>query len=203
MKKLCVIALSLLALPVLADNSRGFYLGLGGSVIDDYQDGVDDMSNIKAVEMLGGYKYNDALGVEIRFGKGKTTATSSYSLGIDSKPSPRNVYSFEREIGNYTSIYYKPELVNEEAKLYGLFGYTIGKTSGSSRIDLVEDNQGKWVTKSSTSKSSESSFSGFSYGIGVGFVINEQFNINLEYKNICNEISGKPNLASVNVDYRF
>ncbi len=189
MKKLCVIALSLIALPVLADNNRGFYLGAGGSIIDDYQDGVDDMSNIKAVEILGGYKYNDALGVEVRFGKGKTIGTSSFYF--DDKGVVQSG-SVEREIGNYTSLYYKPELVNDEAKLYALLGYTHVNTSGT-----VKDATGKQV------RSVDGSASGFSYGVGVGFVINEHVNINFEYKNLSDEISGKPNVASVNLDYRF
>lgn len=189
MKKLCVIALSLLALPVLADNNRGFYLGAGAASIKDSQDGVDDMSQIRALEFFGGYKYNDALGIELRLGKGRTTGTSSFYF--DDKGAVQNG-SVEREIGNYTSLYYKPELVNDEAKLYALIGYTHVNTSGT-----VKDATGKLV------RSADGSASGYSYGLGIGFVINEHFNINFEYKNLSDEISGKPNLASVNVDYRF
>lgn len=189
MKKLCVIALSLLALPVLADNNRGFYLGAGGATIKDNQDGVDNMSRIRTIEFFGGYKYNDALGIELRFGNGKTTGTSQFYF--DDNGSLQNG-SVERDIGSYSSIYYKPELVNDEAKLYALLGYTHVNTSGS-----VKDAAGKLV------RSSNGSASGYSYGLGVGFVINEHFNINLEYKNLSDEISGKPNLASLNFDYRF
>jgi len=189
MKKLCVIALSLLALPVLADNNRGFYLGAGGASIKDSQDGVDNMSQIRAIEFFGGYKYNDALGIELRLGNGKTTGTSRFYF--DDNGSLQNG-SVERDIGSYSSIYYKPELVNDEAKLYALLGYTHVNTSGS-----VRDEAGKLV------RSSNGSASGYSYGLGVGFVINEHFNINLEYKNLSDEISGRPNLASLNFDYRF
>ncbi len=189
MKKLCIIALSLLALPVLADNNRGFYLGAGAAFIKDSQDGVDDMSQIRAAEFFGGYKYNNALGIELRLGKGQTTGTSN--LYFDDKGVLQSG-SVEREIGNYTSLYYKPELVNDEAKLYALIGYTQVKTSG-----MVKDAAGTKV------RSTDTSASGFSYGLGVGFVINEHFNINFEYKNLSDEISGKPNLASVNLDYRF
>jgi outer membrane autotransporter protein len=189
MKKLCVIALSLLALPVLADNNRGFYLGAGAASIKDSQDGMDNMSQIRATEFFGGYKYNDALGIELRLGKGQTTGTSS--LYFDDKGALQKG-SVEREIGNYTSLYYKPELVNDEAKLYALLGYTHVDTSGT-----VKDATGKEV------RSADGSASGYSYGLGVGFVVNEHFNINFEYKNLSDEISGKPNLASVNLDYRF
>jgi len=189
MKKLCVFALSLLALPALADNNRGFYIGAGAASIEDIQDGVDNVSRIRAIEIFGGYKYNAALGVELRLGNGQTTGTSTAYFD-DQGALQRG--SLERDIGSYQSLYYKPELVNDEAKLYALIGYTHVSSSGK-----ILDSTGALV------RSSDNSESGLSYGLGVGFVINERFNINLEYKNICEEISGKPNLASINIDYRF
>ena len=189
MKKLCVLALSLIALPALADNNNGFYLGLGGSSLKDYQDGIDNVSRIRAVEVLGGYKYNNALGIELRLGSGKTTGTStSY---VDASGVVQSG-SLERELGSYQSIYYRPELVNDEAKLYALLGYTHLATTGKTL-----DSNGALV------RSVDTSASGYSYGLGIGFVINEHFNINIEYKNISEEVSNKPNFASVNVDYRF
>ncbi len=189
MKKLCVLALSLLALPVLADNNRGFYLGLGASSIEDYQDGVDNVSQIRAAELFGGYKYNAALGIELRLGSGQTTGTSN--VYFDTTGTLQSG-SLEREIDSYQSLYYKPELANDEAKLYALIGYTNLSSTGT-----ILDTTGKVVSTEDTKAS------GVSYGLGIGFVINEHFNINFEYKNICEEISGKPNLASINVDYRF
>ncbi len=189
MKKLCVLALSLLALPALADNDRGFYIGAGAASIDDLQDGIDNLSQIRAVELFGGYKYNEALGIELRLGNGQTAGTSNHYFDAQGKS---QVGKVEREIGSYQSIYYKPELANDEAKLYALLGYTHVNSSGK-----IMDATGKLVS------SSDGSGSGYSYGVGVGFVINEHFNINFEYKNICEDISNKPNLASVNIDYRF
>jgi opacity protein-like surface antigen len=189
MKKLCVLALSLLALPVLADNNRGFYLGAGAASLKDDQDGVEDISQIRAAEFFGGYKYNNALGIELRLGKGQSTGTSNTYLDVANVLQPG---SLEREIGNYRSIYYKPELVNDEAKLYALLGYTHVSTSGT-----IKDEAGALV------RSTDVSASGFSYGVGIGFVINDHFNINIEYKNLSDEISDKPNLASLNLDYRF
>jgi outer membrane autotransporter protein len=189
MKKLCILALSLLALPVLADNNRGFYVGIGGSTIKDEQDGVNNVSRIGAVELFGGYKYNSALGAEVRFGSGQKTGTSGNYAAADGTILSG---SLEREIDSYQSIYYKPELVNDEAKLYALLGYTHVSTSAK-----VNAEDGTLVYET------DDSASGFSYGVGVGFVINEHFNVNFEYRNICKEISNKPNLASINLDYRF
>ena len=168
MKNAYFLALSLLAIPALADNNRGFYLGLGASSIQDEQD-VKDITAIRTGEILGGYKYNAALGFELRLGSGIKEGVSKDK-------------SVSREIGNYQSIYYKPELVNDDAKLYALLGYT----------------------KLSTSLNDASeSYSGGSYGVGIGFVINEKFNVNFEYKNICDDLYNKPNTASINLDYRF
>lgn len=189
MKTVYALALSLLTLPALADNERGFYIGAGVASIDDLQDGIDNVSQIRAIEFFGGYKYNAALGVELRLGNGQTTGTSNHYFDSTGKLQNGTI---ERDIGSYQSIYYKPELVNDEAKLYALLGYTHVNSSGR-----ILDAEGNLVSSSDTSAS------GYSYGLGVGFVINEHYNLNIEYKNICDEISGKPNLASVNIDYRF
>lgn len=174
----------------MADNTKGFYIGAGVSSIKDYQDGVEDITRIRATELLGGYKYNDALGIELRVGNGYQTGTSSFYFSAPGTAIQSG--ALERTINNYKSIYYKPELINDEAKFYALLGYT----SVNSSVD-VQDNLGNLVSQT------EGSNSGYSYGLGVGFVVSAHFNFNIEYKNICDEISGKPNMASVNMDYRF
>jgi len=189
MKKLGLAVLGLLALPALADNQQGFYAGIGGTSIKDYQDGVNNLSRQGAVEFVGGYKYNDALGVDIRLGTGKTAGTSD--IYFDDQGTLQQG-SLDRKINNYESIYYRPELVNDDAKLYALLGYT--RVKSSVKIADANGNSVKDVSNSAT---------GFSYGIGVSFVMDEHFNINFEYRNICTDISGKPNMIGVNVDYRF
>lgn len=177
MKNAYLLALCLLAIPALADNERGFYLGIGASGISDEQDAPVDTTQIRTGELLGGYKYNAALGAELRLGSGLRAGSSKKG-------------DLEREIGNYQSIYYKPELVNDVAKLYALLGYT--QISSSVNLDTAAGPAGKEV-----------SYSGASYGIGIGFVINEYFNVNFEYKNLCEDLYNNPNTASVTLDYRF
>jgi opacity protein-like surface antigen len=181
MNKNYLFALSLFALPVLADNLKGFYLGVGASATDDQQDIVNTTS-IRSAELIGGYKYNSWLGAEIRYGKGFKAGTSTSYLDTNLV---NTLGSLEREINRYTSFYYKPELANDDAKLYALLGYT----QISTRVNLptnAKDNN-----------------SGYSYGLGIGFVITESLNINVEYKTLCDDIYNKPNTASVNFDYRF
>lgn len=176
MKKAYLLALGLLAVPALADNNRGFYLGVGASTIDDRQDKPIDTTAIRAAEVFAGYKYNAALGVELRLGSGLKEGESKDGL-------------LQRDIGSYQTLYYKPELVNDEAKLYALIGYATLHSSVN-QDTAVPANK-------------EISYSGTAYGIGIGFVINEQFNVNVEYKNPCDEVYNKPNTASLNFDYRF
>ena len=104
--------------------------------------------------------------------------------------------SGNQKINNYESVYYRTESANSVGKTYLLLGYT--------RLDL-DTSVGNF------------NFNGFSYGAGVGFVISESFNLNLEYKVLANgkgtaslndgtDIDNqKMKLSSVSatVDYRF
>lgn len=95
----------------------------------------------------------------------------------------------------YSSFYYRTESSNDTAKTYLLLGYTLGSVMFDA--DAGEDDT--------------VSLNGFSYGAGVGFVINSRLNFNLEYRMIIDgdskwdgytegiELSG----VSLNVDYRF
>lgn len=99
------------------------------------------------------------------------------------------------KLTNFESIYYRTESSNTVGKTYLLAGYTHAD---------IEASNGNY------------NFSGFSYGAGVGFVINDHFNLNLEYKvladakgthyiNNIDEEDKEIKLSSVSatVDYRF
>jgi opacity protein-like surface antigen len=195
MKKTYLFALVLVAMPTLADNYKGFYVGIGASSVDDRTASmtlnntvyVIDTTAIRSGEIFGGYKYNDALGIELRIGSGLRAGTGNEFDFSGAGGSVNPTVSVAREFGTYESIYYKPELENEDAKLYALLGYTRISAS-QKRNDITMEKK---------------SYAGTSYGIGIGFVINEHLNINFEYKNICDELYSKPNTSSVNFDYRF
>ncbi len=199
MNKAYFFAITLLAMPALADNHKGFYVGIGASAVDDKQDMVTlsngmtlgDTTAIRTGELIGGYKYNNALGGEIRVGSGLRSG-KGITYGVTTGGALEERGKFERDLGTYGSIYYKPELENDDAKLYALIGYTQISTSKTTK-----DITGTELESPSVS------YSGISYGIGIGFVINEYLNINFEYKNICDELYNKPNMSSVNFDYRF
>lgn len=188
MNKSFLLLLSILALPVMADNNKGFYFGLGWSGVKHKIDG-DDTTRVKMGEIIGGYKYNAALGAEIRVGN-----SLSDSAGADyiDAAGMAHLGTYSRTISSYKSIYYRPELSNEEAKLYGLFGYS----SFDSSLKVVDATASPITTV-------KSSFSGLSYGVGVGFVVSDNVNINFEYKSIAKSFNTELDTISVNVDYRF
>ncbi len=102
----------------------------------------------------------------------------------------------DSKITNYESIYYRTESSNSVGKTYLLLGFTHAD---------VEAETGNF------------NFNGFSYGAGVGFVISESFNLNLEYKVLANakgtwypdkfsrveDLDIKLSSVSATVDYRF
>ena len=180
MKILTMVFLSLLSVCAAADNVHGFYLGGGGGLIRFEDEAAEAVSlndvELSAVELLGGYKYNSALGIEVRAGTNLNKRTITADGG-------------EREIAidHYESIYYRPELTNPEAKLYALIGYSQVEQSSST----------------STSGEVSDSISGLSYGIGVGFTMNPDFNFNLEYRRLVDKTDYEINIMGINIDYRF
>lgn len=187
MKKLMAVILILFPVFVLADNNRGFYAGAGAAVTI-YDDDVIDVDNAHALELVGGYKYNAWLGVDLRIGKGVAAGENdTYLVGGDEVNG-----RLKREVDNYYSIYYKPEVINDEAKIYLLLGYT--------SMDISEQIDNEDGTRIFDFSGSES---GASYGIGVGFMINKNVNFNVEYRTIPAEGDQDPAMASANFDYRF
>jgi hypothetical protein len=65
------------------------------------------------------------------------------------------------KITNYEALYYRTESANSVGKTYLLAGF--------SQVNL-ETREGKI------------SISGPSYGVGVGFIVNDYFNVNIEYR---------------------
>jgi opacity protein-like surface antigen len=187
MKISMAVIFMLFSVVVLADNNQGFYAGAGASVTM-FDDEVVDVDNAHAFELVGGYKYNAWLGVDLRVGKGISAGESdTYFVGSNEMDG-----RLKREVDNYYSVYYKPEVINDEAKLYLLIGYT--------SMDFSEEIDAADGTRVSSVSGSES---GASYGIGVGFMINKQVNFNIEYRTLPDEGSHDPAMASANFDYRF
>lgn len=88
----------------------------------------------------------------------------------------------EASISHYISAYWRTETANEVAKIYGLLGYT------SLGMDVGEESETQ---------------SGLSYGGGIGFVFERDWNLNFEYKWLLDTDDREFTALSANVDYRF
>src|SRR5690606_41637975 len=109
MKKLMAVILILFPVFVLADNNRGFYAGAGAAVTI-YDDDVIDVDNAHALELVGGYKYNEWLGVDLRIGKGISAGEGDTYLVGGNELNGR----VKREDDSFYSIYYKLEDIKDE-----------------------------------------------------------------------------------------
>lgn len=195
----------LIACTTFADNRQGFYLGGGLSEVDAFKFPQDENAlEVKASEIFLGYKYSPFLGLEVRagFGEGSERVRRVF-------PPDRDTVNINYRIDHYYSLYYKPEAINDIAKLYGLFGFTSIQRSAGFRDeqgDAIAAFGGESVAFGAAEvKGSqlEDNASGFSYGIGVGFVVERMVNINFEYRYILRNSDERISTTGVYFDYRF
>jgi opacity protein-like surface antigen len=197
MKKLFPALLmgTLLASPVWADFERGFYAGLGGSVVSGDSGTVFEDANLPLVELIGGYKYHAALGIEVRAGVGLRDDSDFDSERVQAAAAENpQIAQIDRELRTTSAIYYRPELVNESARLYALLGYA----RMSTRVTVLNglESPETLLVRSQT-------LSGPSYGLGVGFFMDEHLSVNFEYRHLVYRHGYNFETFGVNLDYRF
>lgn len=177
-------------------NQRGFYAGLGYAVVSGDSGTVYESAEMPMLEFTGGYKYNAALGLEARFGVGIGDDRDRDSGYFEWAQGENEVLTqIEREVDSYSAIYYRPELTNNHARLYGLIGYASADLSA-----VWTETDAEEVTTTSTT---DSSLRGMSYGVGVGWYIDRRWNFNLEYRRLVHTDDFKPEVFSAQLDYRF
>lgn len=185
------LALALVAVPALADNERGFYAGLGTGVVSGRDHTPYEDARMPVLELSGGYKYNGLLGIEVRAGVGIKEDGDSESYYFQDEMEDNNSLSeIEREVDRFSAVYYRPELINQSARLYGLIGYA-----------EVDTTVTRWEGNSSTEQ--EESVSGGSYGLGAGWYVNERVNFNIEYRQLVNADDQRFEALTIQWDYRF
>ncbi|WP_230552682.1 porin family protein [Teredinibacter turnerae] len=185
MRIFIIPAVMLFALPTYADNLSGFYAGGNANFIDGNATlGAGNDVEFRSIEAFGGYKLNGWVGGETRTGLG--LSGESYSTGTGD--AQQNI---ELGIDYYQSIYYRVEKANQVAKLYGLVGATFLQWGRD--VDYMD---GSTLEDSYTE-------TGFSYGLGVGFVMNENTNLNFEYRQLINTDTVEFTVINVGFDFRF
>lgn len=189
MRALLVSAMILFAGSAVADDQDGWFIGVNYAHLDanfidsgNSEAGVaPDGVTFRTFEFYGGMRLNTWLGFDTRIGTGLSDEVVYVN---DTTP-----YSYKHKIQHYEAIYYRPELANQTAKLYGLIGVANVASEGTG------------YTNGSGSQSQNDA--GFSWGAGIGFVVNERFNFNMEYRSLLSEDDAEYTSIGAGIDLRF
>ncbi len=188
MRGLLATAILLFACAVSADDQDGLFIGGNWASLDaNFFDDEKNSITYRTLEFYGGYRINSWLGFDGRIGLGLTSEDIANDGNTSDDTS--DDYTYEDSVQHFEAIYYRPELSNETAKLYALLGLANVVRNGSNFSDGQSGG-----TKSD---------SGFSYGAGIGFVINKRFNLNFEYRSLLDQDGAEYSSVGGGVDFRF
>ncbi len=128
--------------------------------------------NFDTAGVIVGYQHNEYLGLEARLSAGFSGYSNSWSTAELSK------YEYHEDVENQNSIFIKASYpILKSLHIYGLAGYTKTKLevggSGQSTGSNVADD---YSFKHSLTES------GFSYGLGLNYQLNEQLNLFVDYQ---------------------
>lgn len=185
MKKLLLIALSTVAISGLATSANAwepsFYTGANAASWQYKQSDLPSNFNIITLEGLAGITVFPYLAVEARVGAGITTGRET--VWFLNENDEEEGITFEVDARHFASLYFRPQITNEKASLYGLLGITT--------IDLDSDTGG------STSDTNAS------FGVGVSFVMNPAVSITAEWRKLINADNFNLRGGSVGFTYSF
>ena len=172
MKRLLPVTFALLAV-IYASSLKAedsWYLG----ALYNGQEISIDGRDFNAAGVTAGYQYNQYFSVETRLSVG----TSGYSSFYGTPAEQKGAYS--EDIDNQAALLLKASYpVFDSIKLYGLAGYTKTKLEISG-LGQYNDASGN-ITGDYLYQLKESQ-SGFSYGFGVGYQINEIFYVFIDHQ---------------------
>jgi opacity protein-like surface antigen len=150
--------------------------------------------------IITGYQYNEYFALEARL----STGTSGYSTTYGAPQSSEGDY--KEDIDTQGSLLIKASYpIFESLSFYGLAGYTKTKLEING-VGSTNDSNGNIIGNYSF-KHTESD-SGFSYGVGLNYQINEKFNIFVDYQ-VLPDFEPQPNFSkswkstSIGVNYSF
>ena len=122
--------------------------------------------------IIVGYQYNEYFGFEARLSTGVSGYSNSWSATDLSE------YEYYEDVENQSSVFIKASFpILESFYVYGLAGYTNTKLEVGGSGQTTDSN----VTDSYSFKHSLTE-NGFSYGLGLNYQLNEQFNIFVDYQ---------------------
>ena len=238
MKKILLPTLLLLAAGSEAAEKL-MYAGANWSGVNvesfEPRENIDRSHHVSALEGLFGYQFHEYMKVEGRLGVGIETQSEIHyapiEVGLPQEDTPIEGQStqvttgdaFDSEVGinYYASLYFRPEISNDQATLYGLIGVThmniaVTRYDGGfaqTTISEVQTNgQSDVLSRTLATTELVESFdddlddTGLSIGIGVGFYLNETTAVNVEWKNFIqgtDDDSFRSNGITVGFDIKF
>lgn len=161
-------------------NNDGFYAGAGISRYRYAEPGAGADFHLATLELNGGFWFHPLLSAEMRVG-----------TGLGDQESAANDVLWQVNLDSFASVYWRPEWVNESAKLYGLLGYT--------QVDIGAEG----TTAAGAPRTQDLSEDGFSFGAGIGFFYDQNLTVNLEWKQLVDADSFEMSGFSAGLDYRF
>lgn len=178
MKKILFIALSTCAASAHAWKPE-FYAGsnYGSFQLEQSEPMIDANFTMLTLDVMAGIRVLPYVTLEGRVGSG---------LNKDGETPPNVGTRIEVETKYFASVYFRPELRNDKASLYGLLGYTT--------MEFETEPQGP---------NAETEQDGLSAGVGIGFVMNDRVDIRFEWKQIVNSDSVSARGGSVGFTYSF
>jgi hypothetical protein len=191
MKKLLLLTFTILvftyASSVCADDN--WYLGASYNAHEIQRGGDDfnpagisynthaiqrDVDNFNAAGIIAGYQYNEYVALEARFNKG----TSGYKFNYNISEFPDAEYT--EDIDMQASLLIKASYpLLESFNVYILAGYTKTLREINDFNAYYDSHISRWITHTYRNFKMDS---GFSYGIGFNYQLNEQFNAFIDYQ---------------------
>jgi hypothetical protein len=196
MKKLLPLTFAILASAytssVCAENS--WYLG----ALYNAQDISSDGREFNAAGITMGYQYNKYFALEARLSTGVSSHSTSLSYYQSSD------INFKEDIDTQASLFIKAAYpIYKSINLYGLFGYTSTKIK-TNRSMLLTYSDGAVIALYDPNKT----YSGSSYGFGLNYEINKQFNLFIDFQYLpdfepSSSYSKSWDSTSIGVNYSF
>ncbi len=198
MKKILPLTFTILASTygATASADNHWYLGALYNAQEISMQGRD----FNTAGIIAGYTFNEYFAIETRL----ATGTSGYSSFYGTQES--KVEDYSEDIDSQTSIFIKASYpFFESFNVYGLAGYTKTKIEVNGLGQSIDPNGN--ISESYPVNYTKSE-SGFSYGVGLNYQLNEQFNIFVDYQ-ILPDFEPFPNISkswqstTVGVNYYF
>lgn len=144
--------------------SNNFYVGLGLSGMNFFNDNTDETLKSLAVTLQAGYVYNEYIGVELRYSK--SVGDVAYDKG---NTAFANVSNYPTDSQNI-ALYLRPSYPLGDFTLYGLIGYGMLKYT-----DLPTGTNDKTE-------------SGFQWGLGAEYLITDSISTFIDYTSLYNDV---------------